>query len=187
MSPFDPPLIDDTGGFVLGPNTQHDTSRDYVQRYDRRGHPVHVASHEARLKLIRAQNEALETVGVVIRKARMDRSRWQTMNDEQKYRLLLDENTMGAYCGIVESILQKLSTRWILNFRRRLLVSHEARKIRKLLTHLDIQILPGSASAPDDLVRVEHPEPYTVSLCRFPFCRNCKNYGTVTAENVVTI
>ena len=122
-SPFDAPLQDDHGEFILGPNTQHDTRRDYVQDFDSRGHPRNIASQISRRRLLRAQNEALLTVGVVVKKAKASRTRWQTMTDQAKFELVVEENTTGAYLGIAESIVQKLSTHWILNFRRRVLVS----------------------------------------------------------------
>ncbi|KAJ9606286.1 hypothetical protein H2200_009247 [Cladophialophora chaetospira] len=120
-SPFDPPLQDEHGEFILGPNAQHDTRRDYVQDFDSRGHPRNIASQISRRRLLRAQNEALSTVGVVVRKAKANRTRWQSMTDQAKFELVVEENTTGAYLGIAESILQKLSTHWILNFRRRVL------------------------------------------------------------------
>ncbi|EXJ71039.1 uncharacterized protein A1O5_06032 [Cladophialophora psammophila CBS 110553] len=120
-SPFGPPVEDENGEFILGPNVQHNTDQNYVQQFDDRGHPRNPASETSRRRLLRAQNEALSTVGVVVRKAQKQRSSWQTMNDMQRYRLLLDEHATGAYCEIVETILQNMATHWILNFRRRLL------------------------------------------------------------------
>ncbi|EXJ79267.1 hypothetical protein A1O3_08768 [Capronia epimyces CBS 606.96] len=114
-------MRDDDGNFVLGPNVQHDTARNYIQHFDTQGHPKNLASEASQRRLIRAQNDALSTVGVVVRKAEMNRSPWQTMSDEQKHLLLLDENIAGANCGIAENIIQKLSTRWITCLRRRLL------------------------------------------------------------------
>ncbi|EXJ65404.1 hypothetical protein A1O7_01745 [Cladophialophora yegresii CBS 114405] len=120
-SPFDAPLQDENGDLILGPNVQHDTGPSYIQDFDSRGHPRNVRSETSRRRLLRAQNEALYTVGVVVKKAKANRSRWQTMDDKQKFRLVVEENTTGAYIGLSESILQKLSTHWILNLRRRVL------------------------------------------------------------------
>ncbi|KIW83087.1 hypothetical protein Z517_02330 [Fonsecaea pedrosoi CBS 271.37] len=120
-SPFGPPLEDENGEFILGPNVQRRTDHNYIQQFDDRGHPRNPASETLRRRLLRAQNEALSTVGVVVRKAQMQRSRWQSMNDAQRYRLLLDEHATGAYCEIVETVVQNVATHWIVNFRRRLL------------------------------------------------------------------
>ncbi|KIX06924.1 uncharacterized protein Z518_04900 [Rhinocladiella mackenziei CBS 650.93] len=120
-SPFEAPEQDDNGDFLLGPNIQHDTSRDYVQHFDARGHPQNLTSLASSRRFMRAQNDALSTVGVVVRKEKMNRSFWQTMSDEQKHQLLLDENILGAHFGLLVTFLQKLSTRWIVTFRRRLL------------------------------------------------------------------
>lgn len=122
-SPFDAPLQDEQGEFILGPNVQHGTARNYVQRFDSRGHPENLASEAARRRLRRAQNEVLSTVGVVVRKAKMNRSAWEDMGDDQKHQLLLDENIAGANFGVVESVVLKLSTRWLSALRRRILVS----------------------------------------------------------------
>ncbi|KIW42771.1 uncharacterized protein PV06_06285 [Exophiala oligosperma] len=121
-SPFDAPLQDEQGEFILGPNVQHGTARNYVQRFDSRGHPENLASEAARRRLRRAQNEVLSTVGVVVRKAKMNRSAWEDMGDDQKHQLLLDENIAGANFGVVESVVLKLSTRWLSALRRRILV-----------------------------------------------------------------
>ncbi|KIW17471.1 hypothetical protein PV08_04665 [Exophiala spinifera] len=121
-SPFDAPLQDEDGEFILGPNVQHATARNYVQRFDSRGHPENLASEASRRRLRRAQNEVLSTVGVVVRKAKMNRSRWESMGDDQKHLLLLDENIAGANIGIVESVVLKMSTRWLSALRRRILV-----------------------------------------------------------------
>ncbi len=126
-SPFDPPLQDENGEFILGPNVQHDTRRDYIQDFDSRGHPRNIASQISRRRLLRAQNEALSTVGVVVRKAKANRTHWQTMSKQEKFDIVVEENTVGAYLGIAESILQKLSTQWILNLRQRVLVSSRLR------------------------------------------------------------
>ena len=138
-SPFGPPLEDENGNFILGPNVQHDTDRDYVQEFDSRGHPRNIASQSLQRRMLRAQNEALSTVGVVVRKAKASRSHWQTMNDDQKYRLVVEENMTGAYLGILENVLQKFSTQWILNLRRRMLVSfknpHQA--VSDIYRHID--------------------------------------------------
>ncbi|KAK5371087.1 hypothetical protein LTR20_007306 [Exophiala xenobiotica] len=120
-SPFDPPLQDENGDLIQGPNVQHDTARNYVQQFDARGHPQNLASEASRRRLRRAQNEVLSTVGVVVRKARAERSTWQSMSEEQKHLLLLDENIAGANFGIVESVVEKLSTRWLSTLRRRIL------------------------------------------------------------------
>ncbi|KIX97681.1 uncharacterized protein Z520_06459 [Fonsecaea multimorphosa CBS 102226] len=120
-SPFGPPLEDEKGDFIIGPNAQRQTDHDYIQQFDDRGHPRNLASETLRRRLLRAQNEALSTVGVVVRKAQMQRSWWQSMSDMQRYRLLLDEHATGAYCEIVETIAQNVATHWIINFRRRLL------------------------------------------------------------------
>ncbi|KIW71955.1 hypothetical protein PV04_00181 [Phialophora macrospora] len=120
-SPFDAPLQDENGDLILGPNVQHDTGRNYIQDFDSRGHPRNIRSEISRRRLLRAQNEALYTVGVVVKKAKANRSRWQAMDDKQKFRLVVEENTAGAYLGLSESILQKLSSHWILNLRQRVL------------------------------------------------------------------
>jgi hypothetical protein len=116
-------MLDENGDFILGPNVQHDTARGYVQEFDPRGHPQNLASELSRKRLIRAQNDALSTVGVVVRKAKQDRTTWQKMSEEQKHHLLLDENVTGANCGLVEDLAQRMATRWVIAFRRRLLVS----------------------------------------------------------------
>ncbi|KAL2427321.1 hypothetical protein ABEF95_011685 [Exophiala dermatitidis] len=121
-SPFEPPLQDDRGDFVLGPNVQLCAARNYVQYFDSRGHPQNFASEASRTRLIRAQNDALSTVGVVVRKAKRTRSPWQSMSDEQKHMLLIGENIAGANLGIIVDVLQRLSTWWIVCFRRRLLI-----------------------------------------------------------------
>ncbi|KAL2413523.1 hypothetical protein ABEF95_003954 [Exophiala dermatitidis] len=121
-SPFEPPLQDDRGDFVLGPNVQLCAARNYVQYFDSRGHPQNFASEASRTRLIRAQNDALSTVGVVVRKAKRTRSSWQNMSDEQKHMLLISENIAGANLGIIVDVLQRLSTWWIVCFRRRLLI-----------------------------------------------------------------
>ncbi|EXJ96062.1 hypothetical protein A1O1_01188 [Capronia coronata CBS 617.96] len=120
-SPFEAPLQDDSGNFILGPNVQHDTARNYIQHFDLRGHPQNLASEASRRRLIRAENDALSTVGVVVRKAKMNRSPWQTMSEKQKHMLLLEENVAGANWGLIVDLVQKISTRWIVCFRRRLL------------------------------------------------------------------
>jgi hypothetical protein len=51
------------------------------------------------------------------------------MSNEQKHVLLLDENIAGANCGLIESLVQRLATRWIVAFRRRLLVSRVADRL----------------------------------------------------------
>jgi hypothetical protein len=116
-------LQDENGDLILGPNVQHDTGRNYIQDFDSRGHPRNIRSEISRRRLLRAQNEALYTVGVVVKKAKANRSRWQTMDDKQKFRLVVEENTAGACLGLSESILQRLSSHWILNLRQRVLVS----------------------------------------------------------------
>lgn len=105
----------------MGPNVQRNTPRNYVQLFDAKGHPQNLASETSMRRLIRAQNDALSTVGVVVRRASMNRSPWQSMSDEQKHLLLLDENVAGANYGLVESLLQGLATRWIVTLRRRIL------------------------------------------------------------------
>ncbi|KEF62785.1 uncharacterized protein A1O9_00758 [Exophiala aquamarina CBS 119918] len=120
-SPFDPPLHDDHDQFILGPNVQHDTARNYVQQFDFRGHPRNLASEHSTKRLYRAQNDALATVGVVVRKAKMSRSNWQALTNSQKQSLVLDENIAGQNCGMVDDLFQKLALRWIISFRRRLL------------------------------------------------------------------
>lgn len=105
----------------MGPNVQRNTTRNYVQLFDAKGHPQNLDSETSMRRLIRAQNDALSTVGVVVRRASMNRSPWQTMSDEQKHLLLLDENVAGANYGLVESLLQGLATRWIVTLRRRIL------------------------------------------------------------------
>ena len=108
---------------ILGPNVQHDNARGYVQQFDSKGHPRNLESEQSHRRLIRAQNDALSTVGVVVRKAKMNRNPWQAMTEEQKHFLLLDENVAGANCGVMEDLLQRIALRWIVSFRRRLLVS----------------------------------------------------------------
>lgn len=137
-SPFDPPLHDDHDQFILGPNVQHDTARNYVQQFDFRGHPRNLASDHSRNRLYRAQNDALATVGVVVRKAKMSRSSWQALTSNQKQTLVLHENIAGQNCGIIDDLFQKLALRWIMAFRKRLLVSMEAFQYASLLTHIDI-------------------------------------------------
>ena len=107
----------------------HDSANHHKQSFDTKGHPQNSESQALRRRLIRAQNDALSTVGVVVRKARMNQGPWQTMSDEDKYLLLLDENIAGANCGIVESVLRQLSTRWIETFRRRMLVGLSAKDL----------------------------------------------------------
>ncbi|KAI1612293.1 hypothetical protein EDD36DRAFT_440744 [Exophiala viscosa] len=120
-SPFDAPLQDENGEFFMGPNAQHGTARGYVQQFDSRGHPQNLESEAARRRLIRAQNDALSTVGVVVRKAKKDRTSWQRMNEKQKVQVLFDENNAGARFALVETLLHNLSTRWIATLRHRIL------------------------------------------------------------------
>lgn len=122
-SPYEAPLLDEDGEFILGPNVQHDTAKDYIQEFDSRGHPQNLESELYRKRLIRAQNDALSTVGVVVRKAKRSRTSWQKMTEDQKHHLLLDENVAGANYGLVEDLVQRVATRWVIVFRRRLLVS----------------------------------------------------------------
>lgn len=106
----------------MGPNVQHGAARGYVQQFDSRGHPQNLESEAARRRLIRAQNDALSTVGVVVRKAKMNRTVWQSMNEKQKLQILFDENNAGARFALVETLLHNLSTRWIATLRHRILV-----------------------------------------------------------------
>ena len=152
----------------MGPNAQHDTDCDYVPDFDSRGHPRNIASRSLQRRLLRAQNEALSTVGVVVRKAKASRSQWQTMSDEQKYQLVVEENMTGAYLGIFESIIQKLSTHWMVNLRRRMLVNFRKPCLCQCLTFVDIQIPSGPASAATDFIRMENDGAYSLPIC-WPF------------------
>lgn len=144
-SPFGPPLEDETGEFILGPNVQHDTGRDYIQDFDSRGHPRNIASHISRRRLLRAQNEALSTVGVVVRKAKESRSHWQTLDFSDKSHLIYQENLAGILLALLERVVQNVSSHWILNFRRRVVVSGTWLKASPLLMSQDLQILSGYA------------------------------------------
>ncbi|KAK4945349.1 hypothetical protein LTR10_015508 [Elasticomyces elasticus] len=120
-SPFDAPLQDENGDFVMGPNVQHGVARGYVQQFDSRGHPQNLESEAARRRLTRAQNDALSTVGVVVRQAKKKRTSWQSMGEKQKVQLLFEENDAGARFALGETLLHNLSTRWIATLRHRVL------------------------------------------------------------------
>ncbi|OAP54993.1 hypothetical protein AYL99_10693 [Fonsecaea erecta] len=179
-SPFGPPLEDENGEFILGPNVQRRTDHNYIQQFDDRGHPRNLASETLRRRLLRAQNEALSTVGVVVRKAQMQRSWWQSMNDMQRYRLLLDEHATGAYCEIVETITQNVATHWIVNFRRRLLTfkSYLGLPIPQMLfsewnimgpsAFLFAGLLPGTIARISQLLRVAILEDERLSKSMHP-------------------
>jgi hypothetical protein len=121
-SPFEPPELDENGNFILGPNFNHDAAPGYVQDFDSRGHPQNLKSQSYQRRLIRAQNEALSTVGVVVAKAKAKRPWWQSLSDEQKYQIFVRENLVGSCVGITQSIVLKLATTWLTNLHFRFLV-----------------------------------------------------------------
>lgn len=123
---------------MLGPNVQHDTARNYLQQFDPSGHPQNLAAMHSKTRLIRAQNDALETVGVVVRKAKMNRSGWQSLTNAQKQSLVVHENVAGQNYDMIDDLFQRLALRWIKAFRMRLLVSMGRFCCTPLLINLDL-------------------------------------------------
>lgn len=116
-------MKDDRDQFILGPNVQHDTARNYVQEFDSTGHPYNLGALYSKTRLVRAQNDALETVGVVVRKAKMNRSKWQSLSHHKQQNCVVDEDLAGHNYNEFYDFLQSLALRWIKAFRKRLLVS----------------------------------------------------------------
>lgn len=123
-SPFEAPLRNEEGDFILGPNAQRDNTPGYIQEFDARGHPRNERSEHSRPKLRRAQNDVLAIVGVVVKRAKTNQSRWDTMTSKQKYHQLSDETVAGTLCRSLGEVYRRLSTRWIVAMRRRTMVCH---------------------------------------------------------------
>ncbi|RVX73996.1 hypothetical protein B0A52_02886 [Exophiala mesophila] len=118
-SPFEAPLRDEEGDFIVGPNTQRNNASGYIQEFDARGHPHNERSEHSRLKLRRAQNDVLSIVGVVVKRAETNQSRWDAMTSKQKDQHLSAETVAGTLCRSLAEVYRRLSTRWIVAMRRR--------------------------------------------------------------------
>lgn len=121
-SPFEPPLRDENGQFILSAHAQDNNSGDYVQLFDEGGHPENPVSNAAARRLRRAQNDVLETVGVVVRKEKMKQDPWQKVANKQKMNLLEEENISGTLFRYLDRLTLAGCSWWLVSLRRRLTV-----------------------------------------------------------------
>ncbi|KAK5099397.1 hypothetical protein LTS08_005979 [Lithohypha guttulata] len=120
-SAFGPPLRDENGDFVLGPQARAHDDRSYTQHWDERGHPQNVDSTQRAKQFQKAQNEVLEACGVIIRKdaAKRQRRSARELPEEDQLELINEENNIGFLFKCGDRFLGYCLTWWIGSLRRR--------------------------------------------------------------------
>lgn len=124
-SAFEAPLRDDEGNFILGGQARLHDDPSYEQQWDERGHPHNPESERRARKFRQAQNEVLQACGVIVRKdaAKNERRRQRELPRYTQLADVEEENNTGFLFKGIDRISGIISSWWLHNLRKRLMVS----------------------------------------------------------------